>query len=627
MFLTRPPSCIRPAVRRTGEIGKHALRHFLWSWPDESANRADRGRAIAQVLGIPKILGLALASRAMDATRAEAIRDQTLIDSTRAIGDPDGVEEAAAKLVALARKGRVGILCDYDVDGATAQAIIVETLRAILPKGLDPVVTVPDRNREGFGPNSRCLNALSEQGVSCVAVLDCGTAAGKLLDRFQESFGIEPIVVDHHPPHDDAPPSKGNLVNPWVSRPEGPGEQGNLCAAALAWFVARAMIRQAGLSPAGTRELRKRITLLAALGTSCDVMPVDTPFNRSLIRTGVRILADGAAVPPGIRAIARLAGVREAPTSDDFGWRIGPRINAGSRMGKSTLAARCLREAQARTAGVLANQLHDLNRTRVESGRAAAAELDSSVGMELLAGGPVNVHLVHAASPGTVGLVAMSLVRRFGWPAIAVCKREDGLLAGSGRSALGFDLGATVSAARREGILISGGGHAAACGMTLEQSRLDDLRAFVCARFRKLEALSGRRLQPVHEIDGVLSGSDLSPGSLLQIAEAQQRLEPWGPGLKAPLFGVRDCTLASSRQIGTGHLFLELVSGSARTEAVWWNAPTDWRRWETNDPVGASLSDGSDQVRLEVAGRVELDDWQGRRRGRIVIRDLRPASR
>ena len=563
----------------------------------------------------------------MDGSTAEALADRSLKDCTEAIGDPDGIEEAAEKLIALGRKGKVGILCDYDVDGGTAQAILVETLRSVLPAGAsDPVVTVPHRNTEGFGPNPRCLNLLSEKGVSCVAVLDCGTAAGKLLDRFHDAYRIVPVVVDHHPPHQDSPPSSGSLVNPWVHRSKDPGEHGTLCAAGLAWFLARAMLRQAGLTPASTASLRKRITLLAALGTSCDMMRIDTPFNRALIRTGVRILAEGDAVSPGVAAIAEAAGIRGHPTSNDFGWRIGPRINAGSRMGKSSLAARCLRESKTRTAVELARQLQELNSQRVELGRKAAIELDSTVGPETLSEGPLNLHRVTAATPGTVGLVASSLVRRFGWPAVAVAEREDGLLAGSGRSALGFDLGSAVSAARRDGLVVAGGGHAAACGLILKPSRMKDLGAFLRTRFEESESAAGRSLEPTHRIDTVLSSTDLSHEALLSIAEAQQRLEPWGQGLETPLYGVRTCTLASSKMTPKGHLFLTLASDGAKTDAVWWNAPQAWFHRIGLNGTGSAEPNGESPIRIDLAGHVELDEWNGRRRGRLVVRDLRASA-
>lgn len=608
---------------KNGSRGR-ALRRFRWSWPDESPENAKTGARIARTLQVPNALGVALANRGLDVSRAKEIAGRSLLECTETIGEPDRIEEAAEQILSFARTGAVGILCDFDVDGATAQAILVETLRAVLPLGArDPVVVVPHRNTEGFGPNPRCLNFLSEKGVSCVVVLDCGTSAGKLLDTFHRSFQVLPIVVDHHPPDHEHPPSAGILVNPWVSRSPDPGEQGTLCAAGLAWFLARAMLRKAGLTPAGTVALRKRITLLAALGTSCDMMRIDTPFNRALVRTGVAILGEGRAVPPGLAAVAAVAGVSDKPTSQDFGWRIGPRLNAGSRMGKSTLAAHCLRESNARTAGVLAKQLQDLNRQRVELGERARDELHSSVRPESLAAGPVNLHRVTEATPGTVGLVASYLVKRYGWPAVAVVEREDGLLAGSGRSALGFDLGAAVSAARREGILVSGGGHAAACGLTLEPSRLKDLGDFLHSRFESMEPRDGRPPEPTHRIDAELGSEDLSGKQLLSLAESLERLEPWGQGLQAPLFGIRGCALASSKTTPKGHVFLRLAAHDAKTEAVWWRAPADWYQLAGLDRTEPRGSSSGSQVRVDLACRIELDEWGGQRRGRLVIRDLR----
>ncbi len=482
------------------------LRRFNWSWPEESPERAQRGQEVSSELGLPKALGLALATRGYDRSHASDLEDRSLRVCTEAIGDPDGIDEAARELLTRARKGRIGILCDYDVDGATAQAILVETLRAVLPSGAgDPAVAVPYRNKEGFGPNVRCLNRLSEAGVSVVAVLDCGTSSGKLLDRFHETSQVPTIVVDHHPPLDLAPPASGLVVNPWVSRAPDPGEQGTLCTAGLAWFLARAILREAGLSPAGTARLRKRLTLLAALGTVCDVMPINTPFNRSLVLAGTRILGEQGNTSPGLAALVDIAAIRGKPTADDFGWRIGPRINAGSRMGKSSLAARCLRETKHSTARELAKQLHELNRSRVTVGRKAAEELESSARQEELAAGPVNLHRVNCATPGTIGLVASSLVRRYGWPAITVAEREDGLLAGSGRTALGFDLGAAVSKACQEGILEGGGGHSAACGLTVRPNRLSDLHSFLNERFRDLHSREGRLPEPTHRIDAALA--------------------------------------------------------------------------------------------------------------------------
>lgn len=558
----------------------------------------------------------------MSTPEAADLAPKKLIDSTAAMGDPPGVSEAAAKLLDAVRRGPAGLICDYDVDGATSQAILVEALRKVAPHNSpDPVVAVPERNTEGFGPNERCFKDLVQAGVSCVAVLDCGTAAGRLLDRFQADTGIPVLVIDHHPPHGLTPPRLGSLVNPWVSEAPDPGQQGTLCAAGLAWFVGRSILRQSGLAKSDAESVLQRITLFAALGTSCDMMRLDTPFNRSLIRLGVRLLANREVLSPGIAGICEAAGLKGEPTPDDLNWRIGPRLNAGSRMGESDLAARCLRERDSVIARQLAEQLDGHNRDRRALGERAEQELDSPENSREFAKGPVNLHMLESATPGTVGLAASSLVKRFGWPAIVLTKRSGSSLSGSGRSALKFNLGAAVDAAREEGILTHGGGHAKACGVELDASHVREFRAFLHHRFREHTSQNGDIQQPTHVIDAVLDGKSLSNDSLIAIAEAQHRLAPWGEGFKFPLFGARRCSLTRRPRTKNRHVFLTLGSGPTEFEAVWWGAPADWA-----EALGIGESWGAwprqdSPCYVDVVGRVELDEWQGRRNGRIVVRN------
>ena len=532
------------------------------------------------------------------------------------MGEPRNTDAAAARLLHAARTGRVGILCDFDVDGATAQAILVEALRlAGAPSGQEPAVSVPERNTEGFGPNERCLKSLADAGVTCIAVLDCGTAAGGLLDGFHQATGIDVVVIDHHPAHGAQTPAAGVLLNPWAASAAAPGEHGTLCTAALAWFVARSILRQAGLSKVETKAIRQRITLYAALGTSCDLMPLDMPFNRALIRHGVRLLGDTASRGDGLAEICELASIGATGSADDFGWRIGPRLNAGSRMGESDLAARCLRESDREAARDFARRLDQHNQDRKELGHKARAELASHSDLAGFDHGPVNVFVASSATPGTVGLVASELVRLAGWPAIALTQRDNGALAGSGRSALEFNIGEAVVAAVRSGIARKGGGHASACGVEIDSQRLEDLRDFLTERFKEHATNAAIPCEPSRVIDAVLRPNHLAADALLALAQAQQQLEPWGPGLEFPHFGVRACSVARHKLTANGHLFATLECAGSRFEAVWWSAPDDWQ-----DRLAANATrDG----RAEVAGRVELDSWNGREKGRFVIADAR----
>lgn len=606
------------------------MRSFHWRWPAESPERSRRAAEIAAALDLPPALGSALANRGLDADAASDLVTASLKQCTAAIGEPDGIADAAALLLDATRQRGVGVLCDFDADGATAQAILVEALRTVSAPGAnDPVVAVPERNSEGFGPNQRCLDEVAKAGVSCLAVLDCGTGAGPLLDQFHAATGIVPVVVDHHPPHGAQPPSTGAIVNPWIFRAPSPGEQGTLCAAALAWFLARAILRQAGLSAKETATVRKRITLYAALGTACDLMRLNRPFNRALVRAGVQLLRQTEVLPPGLAAICKEAGVSESTTADDFGWRIGPRLNAGSRMGSSALASLCLRERQPGGAQELAERLEACNQERVALGKKARQELDSCpVSLEAYAEGPVNLHFAEHATPGTVGLIASEIVRRFGWPSVALARRDDGVFQGSGRSALGFDIGAAVAAALERGILLSGGGHPSACGLSIAPARVTEFRDFLAERFADFAAQASEPPEPGHSIDAELDGASFKNGSLLGLAESQQKLEPWGQGLPRPLFGIRGFSVVWSKRSENGHLFLTLGDGERRFRATWWRPPSDWpERVETNGASGGEPTEADvvprPGARLDLIGHVEVNEWNDRREGRVVILDAR----
>ena len=596
------------------------MSRLAWHWPEDSPARVSRGAEFARILGVPDAVGEALASRKEHDFDPSALAQRSLADCTASMGEPAHTAAAAAQLLHAARNGRVGILCDFDVDGATSQAILVETLRlASGPGGQDPEVAVPERNTEGFGPNERCLDQLAKAGVNCVAVLDCGTATGALLDEFHAATGIEVVVIDHHPAHGARTPSAGVLLNPWTVSPHDPGEHGTLCAAGLTWFVARSILRQAGLSKGETKAVRQHITLQAALGTSCDLMPLDVPFNRSLVRQGVRLLADPRVGGQGFAALCEISGLGQPRSDLDFGWKIGPRLNAGSRMGESDLAARCLRATDQESARELASRLDQHNQNRRDLGDEAKAEIGAHPAADSFKRGPVNVFVASAATPGTVGLVASEITKQCGWPAIAFCERESGTLAGSGRSTLGFNIGGAVVAAVRNGIARKGGGHASACGIEIDPDRLEDLRGYMAGRFREHADNALHPCEPSQVIDAVLGPSQLAPDVMLAIAEAQRRLEPWGQRMEFPRFGVRECALARHTLTANGHLFATLECGGVRFDTAWWSAPDDWR-----DRLGV---DASDQVRAEVTGRVQLDSWKGRHQGRFVIVDARvPAS-
>ena len=562
---------------------------YRWRWPDGGAG-ADAGDsaavALAELVAAPVALGQVLARRGVGRRELERLMQPRLADATEQLGRVPGIEAAAGAVLGHAQRGRVGLLCDYDVDGGTASAVLTWALRAV---GVEPLVVVPDRDEEGFGPQPRCLEELVQAGASCVVTLDCGTQAVDLLNEYRARHGLYPVVIDHHP-GEEGSLDEGVLVNPWL---DGGGEASrNLCAAALAWFLARSVLRQAGLDARSTLRLRRGLTALATLGTVCDVMSLRDPWNRAVVEAGTRYMREG---PVGLRELVELSGIKGPVDAGHCGWQIGPRINAGSRMGNSALAAACLRERDGSRARALAALLDSLNRRR----RAAQKRCE-----EALPGNPGGVSVVVAedGNPGIAGLLAGTMVRRFGWPSVVVAPRRDGLLVGSGRSSCGLDLGAAVRDARREGIVQEGGGHAAACGLTVARDRVADLEGFLGGRLPADAA-------PELVIDAELDSAALS--GLEALARAERSLEPWGQGFERPMYGVRRVVLEDARETARGHAMLRWRSGDVRFAGVWWSPPPDWEDRVRSGPCS-------------LAGEAELNEWRGRVEGRLVIRNALP---
>ena len=542
--------------------------------------------SLAELLAAPVALGEVLARRGVRQRELESLMHPRLADATERLGRVPGIETAASAVLGHAKRGRVGLLCDYDVDGGTACAVLTWALRAV---GVEPLVVVPDRDDEGFGPQPRCLEELVQAGASCVVTLDCGTQAVGLLNEYRARHGLYPVVIDHHP-GEEGTLDEGVLVNPWM---DGGGEAcRNLCAAGLAWFLARSVLRHAGLDARSTMRLRRGLTALAALGTVCDVMSLRDPWNRAVVEAGTRYVREG---PVGLRELVELAGIKGAVDAGHCGWQIGPRINAGSRMGNSELAAACLRETDGARARALAELLDSLNRRRRAAQKRCEEELPGNPG-------GVSVVVAESGNPGIAGLLAGTMVRRFGWPSVVVAPRRDGLLVGSGRSSCGLDLGAAVRAAKREGIVLEGGGHAAACGLTVERGRVGDLEAFFAGRL-------AAGTEPDLVIDAELDAAALA--GLESLARAERSLEPWGQGFERPLYGVRRVVLEDARTTARGHAMLRWRSGDVRFAGVWWSPPPDWEARVQSGPCS-------------LAGEAELNEWRGRVEGRLVIRNVLP---
>ena len=433
-----------------------------------------KAQALAQRLQLPEIVGRILAGRGVELDDAGSFLDPTLRET---LPDPSrfkDMDAGAARLARAVMEGeRVAVFGDYDVDGATSAAVLCRFFSAV---GSGARIYVPDRLKEGYGPNAEALLRLKDEGVSVVITVDCGINAHDALDT-AATAGLDVVVVDHHAA-DSRLPAAAAVINP--NRLDEPGTFGHLAAVGVSFLLAVAVNR--ALRTAGWYRERPEPDLrqwldLVALGTICDMVPLKG-VNRAFVVQGLKVMA--RRTNAGIRALADLTGQDQPPEVYHAGFVFGPRINAGGRVGKSELGARLLATDDADEAMALARQLDAFNgdRQRIE-----AEVLEQALSLVAEQGGrddgpPLIVAAGEGWHPGVLGIVASRLVERFNRPACVLAFDGD-RGTGSARSVAGFDLGAAVNAARQTGLLVKAGGHAMAAGFTVERSRLGDFQAFM----------------------------------------------------------------------------------------------------------------------------------------------------
>ena len=505
-----------------------------WVWPGRTS-----GAALTLAAdGTPGAVARVAAARGLDARALESLSPVPLADAVGEAGEPDGTAAFAATIGRALAAGPVGLLADYDVDGGTSAAILADAIELV---GGRSVLVVPDRLREGFGPNRRCLDELHAAGCRSVVTLDCGSAVLGMLDAHAGRTGAVAMVLDHHTAEGGGARWAGRIVNPWAT-PAGEPHRG-LCTGALAWFLARALAERRGVQVAGPHKARW--SALAGLALVCDVMSMGPgqTLGRALV---VESFAAGHAAGPAVEAVLGLAG-RSGSELDwwDWAFRVGPRLNAGSRMGESALAARALRSRDPEDVAHAAEALHALNEDRKAAGR----KLDeAATGFGLVQGrAPVLVAALDEATAGIAGIAASRLVERFGWPSVVLGRHRAGGWSGSGRSALGFNLGGAVVAGVAASAIAGGGGHAGACGLRVAEGGVEDARRWLAARF---EAELGD-VRPVRRVEAVLGAADVEPAALARIDAAFKRWEPWGPDWRAPVLGVT-ANVARPTRTGTG---------------------------------------------------------------------------
>ncbi|WP_194745555.1 single-stranded-DNA-specific exonuclease RecJ [Thermaurantiacus tibetensis] len=551
--------------------------------------------------------GLALARGCTEAELERVLRPRLRdwLPDPSAFRDMDAAAERLAD--AVVRGEAITVFADYDVDGATSAAILLRTLRAL---GSAPDHYIPDRLLEGYGPTPEALLALAARGTRLVVLLDCGTHAFAALEAARAA-GLEAIVVDHHKAATALPPACA-IVNPnrFDELADGgvAAAHAGLCTAGLAFLLAVALVR--ALRRRGWFATRPEPALpalldLVALGTVADVMPL-VGLNRAFVALGLKRLA--ARANPGLAALLEVSRL-SAASARDLGFHLGPRVNAGGRVGTADLGVRLLTTEDPEEARRLAAELDALN--------AARREIEAAVTEAALAAvdpaAPVAVAAGEGWHPGVIGIAAGRLKDRLDRPAIVIAREGDRPAKGSGRSVPGVDLGAAVLEARERGLLLAGGGHAMAAGLTVAPHCIPALVAFLAERLGP--ALAARPATRPLAVDLSLAPRGLTPALHAALAVAG----PFGAGWPAPRVAVGPVRVVEAAETASGGHVRLLGAGpdGARVRAVMFRAAAT--------AAGAALLGARGRL-LHLAGEVVRNDWQGEARAELHLDDAAPAD-
>ncbi|AEG04386.1 single-stranded-DNA-specific exonuclease RecJ [Sinorhizobium meliloti] len=567
----------------------------------------NRALAISQVHGYSELIARVLAGRGVGLDDAAAFLEPTL----RALmPDPDTLTDgrkAAERLAdAIRRREKVVIFGDYDVDGAASSALMARFLRHF---DITAEIYIPDRIFEGYGPNPQAIDQLIDRGSELIVTVDCGSTSHEALAVAAERR-TDVVVIDHHQVGSVLPPCHA-LVNP--NREDDLSGQGHLCAAGVVYLVlvnTLRVLRLRGDPRAASFDLLSLLDLVA-LATVCDVVPLKG-LNRAYVVKG--LLAARHMGNAGLAALLRKAAIGGPVTPYHLGFLLGPRINAGGRIGDAALGSRLLTLDVAAAAEAIASQLDELNRDRQAMEAAMLAEAEAEVLAEYGTGEGASVIVTARQNwhPGIVGLIAARIKEKFRRPAFAIAFDPNGRGTGSGRSINGFDMGRLVRAAVDNGLLVKGGGHAMAAGLTVERGKLGQLRQF----FEERAETAIRDLVAVQtlKVDGALAAA----GATLDLVDLLDQAGPYGSGHPQPLFAFPQHRLRDSRQVGANHVKVTLEGqDGSRMEGI------AFRAAET--PLGDFLL-GNRGATVHVAGSVSADLWQGTRKVQLRVTDAAKAN-
>jgi single-stranded-DNA-specific exonuclease len=564
-------------------------------------------QAIAQRCQLPELIGRLLASRGQSLDTVESFLNPRLRDLLPDPSDLLDMDKAAERLArAVAGGETIAIFGDYDVDGATSAALLLRFLRAA--GAAAPLLYVPDRMREGYGPNAAALRQLKDAGASVVITVDCGITAFAALED-AAAQGLDVIISDHHVA-EPALPRAFAVINP--NRLDEVFPHRNLAAVGVTYLLVVAInraLRRAGWYGDARPEPDLLQWLdLVALGTICDVVPLGG-LNRALATQGLKVMGKRANL--GISVLCDVARVNERLEGFHCGFLLGPRVNAGGRVGRSDLGARLLSTEDPALALNLARELEMLNEER----RALETEVLAEATKLAEEQAAQNPHLLILAGegwhPGVIGIVAGRLKDRYQRP-VCIVALADGVGKASGRSVAGLHLGQAVIAARELGLIVKGGGHAMAAGFEVAADKLPALKEFISGRFK--DDLDGAPLMPTLMIDGMVQARGATPDLMTTL----ERLAPYGAGNSEPRFVLPAQRIATADVVGTNHVRCRLSGpDGTRLKAIAFRA--------AGEDLGKALLNARGAA-FHLAGRLKRDTWQGRDEVQLQIEDAAVAT-
>lgn len=563
-----------------------------WRWRGADAQGLDVDDLVTQLL-----LSRGCPPEELDAYRHPSIRGF--------MPDPSifrDMESAASRLAdAVVAQEAVTVFGDYDVDGATSAALLIRLLREL---GLEAGYYIPDRLLEGYGPSGEALVHLAERGATLVVTVDCGAQAFEALDMARGA-GLDVIVVDHHKCTTELPAAFA-LVNPNRLDEDEGARHGHLAAVGVAWLLGAALLRvlrDRGYLADRTEPKLLDLLDIVALGTVADVAQL-RGLNRAFVAQGLKVMAGRRNV--GLDALITASGLKRAPQCSDLGFALGPRINAGGRVGKSDLGVRLLTTSDRQEAHDIALELDRLNGER----RMIEAQVQEEAEARATGQGNRAVAVVAGSGwhPGVIGIVAGRLKEKLGRPAIVIATDETGIGKGSGRSISGVDLGAAILAAKDHGLLIAGGGHAMAAGLTIEASRIDAFADFLEQRLSTDVAAAGEDRSLL--LDALVAPGGVTPA----LVDALDGAGPYGMGWPAPRIAAGPYRIVKADIVGKHHVRTIMAGDDGRSlKAVAFR--------QSDTVLGQALLDGPRDRRIWLAGRARIDDWGSRPAAELHIDD------